>query len=132
MVKTVEKRKRMTRQKKVIYEILQNTKSHPTADWIYEQARKVLPDISLGTVYRNLQVLMAENKIQELNYGKSYSRFDGNPKNHYHFVCDLCGEVSDFEPSEPILREDALDFVPGKPRTYRLEFYGTCSKCCNK
>ena len=63
------KQKRMTKQKAVVYEILCSTDTHPTADWIYEQARKRIPEISLGTVYRNLQVLLEDKKIIELNYG---------------------------------------------------------------
>jgi len=85
---TAAKRKRMTRQKQVVYDVLCSTKSHPTAEWIYSEARKQIPNIGLGTIYRNLQVLLEEGKIRELNYGKSQSRFDGDPSPHYHFVCE--------------------------------------------
>ncbi|HHT62823.1 MAG TPA: transcriptional repressor, partial [Clostridia bacterium] len=62
----------MTKQRKTILEILRNTTCHPTADWIYEQARKVIPEISLGTIYRNLQILTQEEEIQELKYGSTF------------------------------------------------------------
>ena len=130
----VEKIKRSTKQRKLIKEILVNTKCHPTADWVYEEARKVLPDISLGTVYRNLQVLLEENSIQELKYGKSFSRFDGNPDLHYHFVCDCCGEILDMDVPEQTaniigLAENELEC---EIRTHRMEFYGVCPKCLAK
>jgi len=124
------KNKRMTKQRRVIKEILCSTKSHPTADWIYEEARKVLPDISLGTVYRNLQVLLSEDNIQELNYGKGYSRFDGNPRPHYHFVCKQCGRVYDVEmPLADFLTEAAAQATGGIVESHRLEFAGICRDC---
>ncbi len=124
-----QKQKRMTRQKKLIYEILCSTTSHPTADWIYEEARKKIPDISLGTVYRNLQVMREEGQILELNYGKNQSRFDGNPKPHYHFVCEKCGRVLDFDPQDQLISDEVLTAAPGLVKSHRLECYGICNDC---
>lgn len=123
------KQKRMTRQKRVVYDVLCSTTSHPTADWIYAESRKQIPDISLGTIYRNLQVLMEEGKIQELNYGKGQSRFDGNPAPHYHFVCERCGQVLDFSESAVLVDQAVLDAAPGMVKTHRLECYGVCRDC---
>ena len=130
----VEKRKRMTKQKRVIMDILRNTKSHPTAEWIYQEARKVMPNISLGTVYRNLQVLRENGLISELRYGKSFSRFDGNPELHYHFVCEKCHCVSDVEDAftqmiAEKIAESANKYQKGLISSYRLEFYGICKNC---
>lgn len=124
-----EKQKRMTKQKRVVYEVLSSTKSHPTADWIYQQARREVPDISLGTIYRNLQVLLMERRICELNYGKGQSRFDANPMPHYHFVCEECGQVIDFPEAGPNISSQLLSQAPGQVHTYRLECYGVCDKC---
>ncbi|GAV26287.1 transcriptional repressor [Carboxydothermus islandicus] len=124
---------RMTRQKKVIMDILKNTKTHPTADWVYEQARRIIPDISLGTVYRNLRQLTQSGEILELNYGSSYSRFDGNPVPHYHFVCENCGRVYDVD--MPILEkiEKEVEEKTGfSVKNHRLEFYGVCGNCQQK
>ncbi|MDD2569196.1 MAG: transcriptional repressor [Clostridia bacterium] len=125
--------KRMTKQRRVIKEILCSTKSHPTAEAIYVEARKRLPDISLGTVYRNLQVLLDENAIIELNYGKGFSRFDGNTIPHYHFVCQDCGRVYDVDAPvcEEILKM-ANTKIPGQVTLHRLEFYGRCHNCLEK
>jgi Fur family ferric uptake transcriptional regulator/Fur family peroxide stress response transcriptional regulator len=124
-----EKQKRMTKQKRVVYEVLASTKSHPTADWIYQQARREVPDISLGTIYRNLQVLLTEQRIRELNYGKGQSRFDANPMPHYHFVCEQCGQVIDFPSGAPAVPSQLLAQAPGQVRNYRLECYGICGEC---
>ncbi len=123
------KQKRMTKQKAVIFDIISSTTSHPTADWIYEQARKRIPDISLGTVYRNLQVLIHDGKIMELNYGKGQSRFDGNANLHYHFVCEQCGKLYDFACDDSLISGETFANVPGKIQSYRLECYGICNDC---
>lgn len=126
--------KRMTKQKKVILDILRHTDSHPTADWIYAQARKVLPDISLGTVYRNLGVLKDAGEIMELNYGSTYSRYDGNPENHYHCVCLNCGRIIDLPMPvhHELEKEAAVSGGCSKILYHRLEFYGLCPDCQEK
>ena len=123
-------KKRITKQRKVILEVLKNTKCHPTADWIYDQVRNKMPNISLGTVYRNLKVLKEMGELMELDYGSTYSRFDGKPENHYHFVCNSCDEVIDLElPVEDGLNEKAQEKNNIKVVDHRLEFYGFCEKC---
>lgn len=121
---------RMTRQKQLILEVLRSTTCHPTADWIYEQARKTLPSLSLGTVYRNLGVLRDMGEIMELNYGSTYSRFDGNPKNHYHFMCRHCGQVYDLDlPVQTEINRLAIEITKFQVDDHRMEFYGLCSGC---
>ena len=71
---------RKTKQRELILKTLRSTDTHPTADWIYEQVKKEMPNISLGTVYRNLGILKESGEILELNYGSKYSRYDGNPR----------------------------------------------------
>lgn len=124
------KAQRMTRQKKVIVDILRNTKTHPTADWIYEQARKEIPGLSLGTVYRNLNILKEAGEILELNYGSTYSHYDGNPVNHYHFHCNVCGNIYDIDlPKECKIVTDNCNIEGHQVNSHRLELYGTCRQC---
>ncbi|MFW6238842.1 MAG: Fur family transcriptional regulator [Halanaerobiales bacterium] len=121
---------RMTKQRRAILEILRNTDIHPTADWIYEQVKKEIPNISLGTVYRNLNVLSEMGEIMTLDYGSSYSRFDGNPTNHYHFKCEKCEEVFDVELDVlKNLNQKVTDNTSFDVRHHRLEFYGLCPNC---
>lgn len=123
---------RMTRQKKIILAVLKNTQTHPTADWIYEEVKKEIPNVSLGTVYRNLRILKETGKIRELNYGSSYSRFDGNCSNHYHFVCTDCGAVLDVDLAMvKDLNRQVEKCINAKVEYHRTEFYGTCSLCQN-
>ena len=126
-------KKRMTKQRKQILEVLKNTNTHPTADEIYEEVKKEIPNISLGTVYRNLNVLSEMDEIMILDYGSSYSRFDGNPKNHYHFKCEQCGKVFDLEKEVLDELNEKIDKnSPYDVSYHRLEFYGTCPQCQQK
>ena len=126
----MSKAMRMTKQKKVILDILRNTKSHPSADWVYEQARRLVSDISLGTVYRNLNVLRDMGEISELNYGSTYSRYDGNAINHYHFFCEKCNNL--FDVTIPVyegLDKMVQETTGFEVKQHRMEFYGVCNEC---
>ena len=85
----------MTQQRQVILEELRNVNTHPSADEIYEMVRKRLPRISIGTVYRNLEILCASGEIQKLEFGCSLKRFDGVATAHYHISCLDCDRVID-------------------------------------
>lgn len=125
---------RKTKQRELILETLRSTKTHPTADWIYEKVREKMPNISLGTVYRNLGILEEMGEILELSYGSKYSRYDGNPENHYHFVCVECGKVLDVEniPVDKELDKEVEQKNDFKVFYHRTEFYGLCNECKDK
>ena len=92
--------------------------------------KKRLPRISLGTVYRNLDILTRLGEIQHVEIGGAMKRFDGNPDNHYHIRCTGCGRVDDLEigPLKPV--EAALEGLTDYRITgHRLEFVGLCCKC---
>jgi len=127
-------KERMTKQKKVIMDVLNSTKTHPTADWVYLEAKKILPNISLGTVYRNLKILAENNKIQELTYGSGITRYDANISIHYHFVCNRCQHVFDLDDLATInnLEQQVAEKTGFKVEGHRLEFYGLCCDCLNR
>lgn len=121
---------RKTKQREVILNVLRSTKSHPTADWVYQEVRKEMPNVSLGTIYRNLKTLTEMGEALELSYGSTYSRFDGNPANHYHFVCSECGNVFDVDlPVISDLENRVSEQMGAEVSEHRLEFYGTCQQC---
>lgn len=124
---------RMTKQRKLILEVLRNTNTHPTADWIYEQVKKEIPNISLGTVYRNLRLLSEMGKIRVLDFGSSYSRFDGNSHHHYHFICDNCEKIYDLDiPFDEKLNEKVNNETPFLVKNHRIDFTGLCPECQEK
>jgi Fur family ferric uptake transcriptional regulator len=125
-----EKKLRMTPQRQIILEELQAVRTHPSADEIYAMVRKRLPRISLGTVYRNLEILSALGKIQRLEAGGALRRFDGNPEAHYHIRCTCCGKMVD-APCEVLdSLEEKLNGVAGfSVFGHSLEFLGLCAEC---
>ncbi len=124
---------RMTRQRKVILQELCQVDTHPSADEVYAMVRKRLPRISLGTVYRNLEILSESGDIQKLELGCTLKRFDGTTKKHYHLRCIRCDRVVDapvdFEVSIDHGMKGATDF---KIIGHKLEFIGICPECLNQ
>ena len=122
--------RRETKQKEAILNVLRRTDSHPTVDWIYDEVRKVIRNISKGTVYRNLKILKEDEEISELNLSGTVSRYEGNHRRHYHFRCEKCGRVFDLE--EPVNKEldDRIAKNTGfKVKYHQLEFRGICKDC---
>ncbi|MFH1010824.1 MAG: transcriptional repressor [bacterium] len=120
----------VTRQRKIILEELQRNPTHPTASELYELVRRRLPRISLGTVYRNLEMLCKRGVVQKLEHGGDQKRFDAVTKNHYHLRCILCGQIAD-APMKPLTDlETALQPISDYDIiAHRLEFIGLCPKC---
>ncbi|MCP4747457.1 MAG: transcriptional repressor [Desulfobacteraceae bacterium] len=123
----------MTQQRRVILEELQKHHTHPTADMLYEIVRKRLPRISLGTVYRNLEILTALGEIQTLELSGSQKRFDANSRKHYHIRCMHCDRVDD-APIAPMaqLEDELYQATVYTIIGHRLEFMGLCPECSRK
>ncbi len=124
---------RMTNQRTVILDELRKTKSHPTADEIYVMVKRVLPSISLGTVYRNLEVLSVMMIISKLEFIGSQKRFDGNTVNHCHICCTNCNRIDDV--SLDIVKK--IEFSRDKIKGFQhidhcLYFVGICEECTKK
>lgn len=121
---------RKSKQKEAIRRVVTNTTSHPGAEWIYEQLRREIPNISMGTVYRNLKLLVEAGEIQQLDMAGSACRFDRNTEDHYHFRCKKCGRVFDLD--EPVGRsiEERIAKKTGFKITQQcLELLGLCTEC---
>lgn len=120
-----------TNQRRIIIEELRKLKTHPTADELYAIVREKLPQISLGTVYRNLELLAEAGKIWKLELSGKQKRFDGNVNKHFHMRCSNCGRIEDMEADEMSEIDDKLNDLVDKLKVdgYRLELSGLCSKC---
>ncbi|MBW1668839.1 MAG: transcriptional repressor [Deltaproteobacteria bacterium] len=131
------KKYRMTRQRRIIMQEVMKDHTHPTADEVYEKVRKRLPRISMGTVYRNLDILASLGLISKIEPGQHQMRFDGNTQDHYHLTCLRCGRIEDVPvaPSDDVVK--TLDDAVGHLTKYgvfghRLEFVGLCKECREK
>jgi Fe2+ or Zn2+ uptake regulation protein len=120
---------RMTNQRRVILEQLQEPNVHLTADDIYARVRQVIPNVSLGTVYRNLEVLTRAGLLRKLHLGDAQKHYDGGLHRHYHVRCMECGRVSDVS-SEPFGDINAVATAEGFDiHDHELEFSGVCHVC---
>ncbi|HIW21455.1 MAG TPA: transcriptional repressor [Candidatus Dorea intestinavium] len=124
-----------SRQRTAILEYLANTKEHPTADTIYENLRKTFPNISLGTVYRNLNLLAEMHDIIKITTESGGVRFDYDTSPHYHVVCSSCGKVEDLKISEKAIKpflEKVNQSYDGTIESHSILFYGKCKTCSDK
>ena len=122
-----------SRQRECIKQFLASRHDHPTAETVYLNVKQDFPNISLGTVYRNLSLLTELGEIQKISTGIGPDRFDGNPAPHYHFFCRKCGCVIDLD-MEGI---DHINILAGSQFDGEIEgnityFYGKCANCLKK
>ncbi len=124
---------RMTNQRRIILEELRKVDTHPTVDELYTLVKARMPHISLGTVYRNLDLLAEMGEVLKIDSAGNMRRFDGRVEPHRHVRCHVCGRVADVftdgkdEPGIGSLR------VPGfKITTVRVEYDGICEECERK
>lgn len=124
-----------SRQRASIKEYLEHTTEHPTADTVYLHVKDEFPHISLGTVYRNLNLLADIGEITKIPNPNGGDRFDGNTHPHYHVVCTSCSNVMDLNiDSEHIHAIDELadKYFEGSIDSHTTLFYGTCKECLEK
>ena len=119
-----------SRQREAILKDLQSRRDHPTADMVYESVRKEYPNISLGTVYRNLAFLTESGQVLKITTPAGADHFDGFISPHNHFICKSCGRVEDMDyiSSDSIVAEASADF-DGEIEDCELQFYGKCHDC---
>ena len=122
--------RRETKQREAILKALRNTRSHPTADQIYDEVREEITNISKGTIYRNLQVLEEDGAITELNLNGTVSRYEVRQESHYHFRCEKCGRVFDLDETVDKDLDERVSKKTGFTVTHhQTEFRGLCKDC---
>jgi Fur family peroxide stress response transcriptional regulator len=123
---------RLTNQKKMILNYLQNTDSHPTAEEIFLAVRNILPQISFATIYRNLKNLVNEGYISTLAFEKGPTRYDAH-KNPAHFICRKCKKIYDItQIDHKKINKKASKDINAQIESNTFYFFGICEKCLNK
>ncbi|MDR1630962.1 MAG: transcriptional repressor [Oscillospiraceae bacterium] len=113
-----------------ILDILRSTASHPSAEWVFHQAKQAIPDLSIATVYRNLALFRQQGEIISIATVNGQERFDANTQPHTHFICTACGAVIDIDYApaeanlESIEKEHGIQII-----SQFLIFYGVCGHC---
>ncbi|MDR0238875.1 MAG: transcriptional repressor [Deltaproteobacteria bacterium] len=125
----MQQQQRVTRQRTIILEELRKVTTHPTADEVYAMVRQRLPRISLGTVYRNLDLLAEQGEILKIESAGHCKRFDGNAHPHQHARCQKCGWMADIMRSVPVPDTRHILLSGFTITGVRLEFDGLCDAC---
>lgn len=121
-----------SRQREAIKEYLCSTNCHPTADSVYMYVKQEFPNISLGTVYRNLNLLADLGEVLKLTTPDGAVRFDTHTSPHYHFYCKSCGKLIDMDINIEDLNELASRNFDGSIDSHDIIFYGICGDCTHK
>ena len=127
----MERTSKHFRKRDAILNCVRQTCVHPSADWVFAQLKPEIPDLSLGTVYRNLALFKEQGLIASLGTVNGVERFDGNTAPHVHFICTGCGRVDDLHslPVPEELKHTAASSCGGNITGCQLTFTGICAEC---
>ena len=121
---------RYSKQREALLTLIRSTRSHPSADWLYENLKKDIPELSLGTVYRNLSLLCETGEIMKIRTGSNKEHFDGFVDSHHHFVCRKCDRIYDIYLNDTEgLENRAAEQIGAEVESSSLVFYGVCKNC---
>ena len=121
---------RKSRQREAILGVVKRTNKHPTTDWVHEQAKKMFPNMSLGTTYRNLRLLTIGGMISELTEFGKPSRYDGITEHHSHFQCTECGEIRNVNGNRNSdITEEVAKETGATVSNQVMSFRGVCQRC---
>lgn len=115
---------RYSKQREAVYDVLYGTTTHPDVSWIFREVKKVIPSISLATVYRNLNELEALGKIKKVSVEGYSERYDANVSNHAHIVCESCGKITDADMADVTVCHNYANVS-----RCEVTFYGKCDEC---
>ncbi len=119
-----------SRQREIIKSYLSETDEHPTADTVYMHVKECFPRISLGTVYRNLNLLTDMGDAVKITTPDGAVRFDGTTSPHYHALCTECGRLFDLDMNvSESINEEARACFSGTIHSHSAIFYGVCGHC---
>lgn len=124
-------RRNFSEKREAIYNLIRNTTSHPSAEWVYNQLKPQYPNISLGTVYRNMAMFAEQGLIMSVGTVNGRERFDANTTPHAHFICNKCSAVIDLDYMQynKELDESVLLNTGHSVEKHAMFFYGICRKC---
>ena len=122
--------RRKSRLRERIFGAIASSKAHPSAQNVYEELRKEIPLLSLGSVYRNIAILLEEGRIRSGDFGLSSARYDADTSPHYHFVCERCGAVLDLDmPADLGIDAAARQLSSHRIHGHAIRFFGVCARC---
>ncbi len=126
--------RKYSKKREAILNVIKNTDSHPTAEWIYQKLKPEIKDLSLGTVYRNLALFVANGDIIKVASINNQERYDAKLSEHSHFICNKCSAVIDINSPESTNKiiANVSENYSFNIHSYNLNFYGECENCISK
>ena len=123
--------KRYSKKREAMLQLVRSTDTHPNADWVFRTLRETYPDISLGTIYRNLTLFQEEGALMRVGVVNGQERFDAITTPHPHFICQQCGTVRDLHdlPLDASLSQDVMNRYQFSVTHLELTFHGLCTQC---
>lgn len=115
--------------REAIYKVIASTKCHPSAAWVYDQLKDEIPNLSLGTVYRNISLFKEQGRIITVANVNGEERIDADTSDHAHFVCECCHKVYDLHQSELSPLEIDLRNNGFEISRKNVVFHGVCPEC---
>lgn len=130
----MERATRYSKKREAILNAIRATDIHPSAEWVYQTLKPAHPDLSLGTVYRNLSLFQQQGLIQSVGVVNGQERFDGVAVPHSHFICRCCGAVMDLHrvKLDPAIDRSVVEEYGLAVERHELTFYGCCQDCMAK
>ncbi len=130
----MEQTRKYSKKREAILDVIKSTDSHPTAEWIYNKVKPLYPDLSLGTVYRNLNLFEQNGDVRCITTFNGKDRYDADLDSHSHFICTECNSILDI--SSPLSVQELLSQIKENnnlsPSSYSLTIYGSCKDCEKK
>lgn len=132
----MQAKRNFSAKREAIYRTLSSTDIHPSAEWVYEQLKPGIPDLSLGTVYRNLSVFKETGLAKSLGVVNGQERFDWDTSQHSHFVCKRCFKIIDVPKNKGFVDRNVYGYVENECHvtieSHSITFYGLCGECSEK
>ncbi|MGO9169296.1 MAG: Fur family transcriptional regulator [Candidatus Sulfotelmatobacter sp.] len=124
---------RRSKQRERILALLRSTDAHPTANWLFGKLKKEFPHLSIGTIYRNIGILVQQGLIGRIAFGSTFDRLDANVTEHHHFICERCDAIIDLKLSIGRGLDKQVPTSEGfEVHRHTVEFYGLCPKCAKR
>ena len=129
----MQTRRNFSAKREAIYKAIVNTNIHPTAEWVYDKLKPEIPNLSLGTVYRNITVFKEMGIVKSIGVYNGQERYDWDMSPHSHFVCTACFKITDIPKGRNFVDKSMYDFVESEcnseVKSHSINFFGLCSNC---
>ncbi|MBN2535394.1 MAG: transcriptional repressor [Spirochaetales bacterium] len=130
MIINKKRKRRKSRQRTRIYELIRDCLEHPTAQWVYDRLRQEFHTVSMGNVYRNIKILIEDGLIRSCEFDDGLVHYDATITTHYHFICRQCDSITDISlPVQHEIIKTAQKKTNNIIENHTIQFFGICEKC---